>query len=402
MTAQNKYSWLERGAEDELIPECERLGVALIPYFPLASGLLTGKYHRGAPEPEGTRLSGRLEVSDEQWGRIEALESFAAARELSLLDDRDRRPRRPAGRLLGDRGRDEPGAGAGERSGGSVGAVRRGARRASFALSSDQWEAMAPRWERGRELLWRSTAPVSHWLVHRLAPQQGQTILELSAGLGETGFLAAPLLGPRGLLISSDREPGMVEAAARLGSERGVANAEFRRLEAERIQLPGCERRRSPEPVRLHPQGRPAAGTRRDPPRAAPRRPARLLGLGGAGTQCVDDGAGGCARRARPSRPAVRDRAASLRPPKRRFDRRRASQTPASATPRSRRCRSPTGFKDAEELWFFVSELRGPVALALAELPEAERAEIRAEIESRAAAGDGYELGGVSLNVAVA
>ena len=59
-------------------------------------------------------------------------------------------------------------------------------------------------------------------------------------------------------------------------------------------------------------------------------------------------------------------------------------------------------FADADELWFFVSELRGPVALALAELPEAERAEIRAEIESRAATGEGYELGGVSLNVAVA
>jgi aryl-alcohol dehydrogenase-like predicted oxidoreductase len=86
VTAQNKYSWLERGAEDELIPACERLGVALIPYFPLASGLLTGKYRRGAPEPEGTRLSGRLEVSDEQWARIEALEAFAAARDLTLLD----------------------------------------------------------------------------------------------------------------------------------------------------------------------------------------------------------------------------------------------------------------------------------------------------------------------------
>jgi aryl-alcohol dehydrogenase-like predicted oxidoreductase len=86
VTAQNKYSWLERGAEDDLIPACERLGVALIPYFPLASGLLTGKYHRGAPEPEGTRLSGRLAVSDEQWARIEALEAFAAARDLTLLD----------------------------------------------------------------------------------------------------------------------------------------------------------------------------------------------------------------------------------------------------------------------------------------------------------------------------
>ena len=86
VTAQNKYSWLERGAEGELVPALERTGVALIPYFPLASGLLTGKYHRGAPEPEGTRLSGRLEVSDEQWARIEALESFGAARDLSLLD----------------------------------------------------------------------------------------------------------------------------------------------------------------------------------------------------------------------------------------------------------------------------------------------------------------------------
>ena len=86
VTAQNRYSWLERGAEDELIPALERLGVALIPYFPLASGLLTGKYHRGAPEPEGTRLSGRLEVSDEQWSRIEGLEAFAAERSLTLLD----------------------------------------------------------------------------------------------------------------------------------------------------------------------------------------------------------------------------------------------------------------------------------------------------------------------------
>jgi aryl-alcohol dehydrogenase-like predicted oxidoreductase len=86
VTAQNRYSLLEREAEQELIPACERLGVALIPYFPLASGLLTGKYRRRAPEPTGTRLSGRLEVSDEQWSRIEALEAFGAERGLSLLD----------------------------------------------------------------------------------------------------------------------------------------------------------------------------------------------------------------------------------------------------------------------------------------------------------------------------
>jgi aryl-alcohol dehydrogenase-like predicted oxidoreductase len=86
VTAQNRYSWLDRQAEEELIPALERTGVALIPYYPLASGLLTGKYRRGEPEPEGTRLSGRLEVSDEQWTRIEALEAFGHERGLSLLD----------------------------------------------------------------------------------------------------------------------------------------------------------------------------------------------------------------------------------------------------------------------------------------------------------------------------
>jgi hypothetical protein len=59
-------------------------------------------------------------------------------------------------------------------------------------------------------------------------------------------------------------------------------------------------------------------------------------------------------------------------------------------------------FVGPDELWFFVSELRGPVALALAGLEEAERAAVRAEVEARAArVGEGFELAGVSLNVAV-
>src|SRR5262249_5710267 len=56
-SAQNEYSWLARDAERELIPECERLGLGLLPYFPLGRGLLTGKYSRGRPAPEGTRLA---------------------------------------------------------------------------------------------------------------------------------------------------------------------------------------------------------------------------------------------------------------------------------------------------------------------------------------------------------
>jgi aryl-alcohol dehydrogenase-like predicted oxidoreductase len=86
VTAQNRYSLLDREVEGDLVPVCERLGVGVIPYFPLASGLLTGKYRRGEPAPEGTRLSGRLDVPDEQWDRIEALEAFGRERGRSLLD----------------------------------------------------------------------------------------------------------------------------------------------------------------------------------------------------------------------------------------------------------------------------------------------------------------------------
>jgi len=86
VSAQNRYSLLKREAEDDLLPTCERLGLGVLPYFPLASGLLTGKYRRGQPVPEGTRLSGRDEVfTDETWDRLEALDAFASERELTLL-----------------------------------------------------------------------------------------------------------------------------------------------------------------------------------------------------------------------------------------------------------------------------------------------------------------------------
>jgi aryl-alcohol dehydrogenase-like predicted oxidoreductase len=85
VSEQSEYSWLEREAERELLPTCERLGLGFIPYFPLASGLLTGKYRRGEPAPEGTRLHGR-EVSDEEHDRIEALEAFARERGATLLE----------------------------------------------------------------------------------------------------------------------------------------------------------------------------------------------------------------------------------------------------------------------------------------------------------------------------
>ena len=87
VSAQNEYSLLKREAEAELAPACERFGVGILPYFPLGSGLLTGKYRRGEPRPAGTRLDGRDEVfSDETFDRLEAMDGFAKTRGVSMLD----------------------------------------------------------------------------------------------------------------------------------------------------------------------------------------------------------------------------------------------------------------------------------------------------------------------------
>jgi aryl-alcohol dehydrogenase-like predicted oxidoreductase len=84
ISVQNHYSLVERDAEDEVLPVCERLGIGFLPYFPLASGLLTGKYRRGEEATEG-RLAGR-EIPEARWDRAEALQRYADERELSLLE----------------------------------------------------------------------------------------------------------------------------------------------------------------------------------------------------------------------------------------------------------------------------------------------------------------------------
>jgi aryl-alcohol dehydrogenase-like predicted oxidoreductase len=82
---QNQYSLLVRDAERDVLPACERLGIGFIPFFPLASGLLTGKYRRGESGPPGARLSSREQIAtDEQFRQIEALDSYAQERGLGL------------------------------------------------------------------------------------------------------------------------------------------------------------------------------------------------------------------------------------------------------------------------------------------------------------------------------
>lgn len=86
ISAQNRYNLLARRAEEEVIPAAEHVGAGLLPFFPLASGLLTGKYRRGRDAPAGTRLRLRPDrLANADFDLIEAVQDFAAARELTLL-----------------------------------------------------------------------------------------------------------------------------------------------------------------------------------------------------------------------------------------------------------------------------------------------------------------------------
>ena len=93
ISAQNSYSLVDRRVENEVIPACRRFGVGMLPFFPLASGLLTGKYKRGEEGPEGSRLgkgspmaagAGRF-LNDRNFDKVEALEKVAAEAGVSLL-----------------------------------------------------------------------------------------------------------------------------------------------------------------------------------------------------------------------------------------------------------------------------------------------------------------------------
>ncbi len=89
VSAQNHYSLLNREVEAELVPACQRFGLGLLPFFPLESGLLTGKYRKGQEAPPGSRLTKERfarRLAGAPWDRIEALRSYAEERGRSLLD----------------------------------------------------------------------------------------------------------------------------------------------------------------------------------------------------------------------------------------------------------------------------------------------------------------------------
>ena len=103
--------------------------------------------------------------------------------------------------------------------------------------SYEMWETIAPSWERRQAFVEENAGPVRRWMLDELAPRPGDTILELAAGAGQTGFEATRLLGADGRLITTDFAPAMLEAARRRGRELGIENVEYRVIDAERMEL---------------------------------------------------------------------------------------------------------------------------------------------------------------------
>jgi SAM-dependent methyltransferase len=106
--------------------------------------------------------------------------------------------------------------------------------------SRAHWRAQARGWSTRADAMARQTMPVSVWLVDALELQPGHEVLELAAGIGDVGFLAAEQIAPGGTLISSDFVPEMITAAQARAKQLGIDNVRFRQIDAEGIDQPAA------------------------------------------------------------------------------------------------------------------------------------------------------------------
>jgi ubiquinone/menaquinone biosynthesis C-methylase UbiE len=266
------------------------------------------------------------------------------------------------------------------------------------------WEEMAAGWEGHRRRVWDASQAVGEWLVDALDPQPGDTVLELAAGVGDTGFAAARRLGSTGTLISTDFSDQMVQAARRRADELGVSNAEFRTLDAEHMDLgdgsvdgvlcrwgymlmadPGAAlaetRRVLGEDGRLalsvwgHPEQNPWASI-----------PARAL-LELTGAEPPDPHAPGIFAMATEER--TRDLLTAVG-----FEPQRVETVEMTWR-----------FESLADYWHHLTDVKGAIAMVVRSLPEADQAALSTDIERRLephAEGEGYRLPGSCLNVLAA
>ena len=167
-----------------------------------------------------------------------------------------------------------------------------------------RWQTVAAGWEKHADDIRRDTMPVTSWMLDALEPQPGHQLLEIAAGIGDTGFLAAELIQPGGTLITSDLVPEMLTAAQRRAENLGVPQ---RPLPADRRRgdrPAGRQPRRRALALGLHADARRRGRPPRHPARAPARRAPRARRLGRPGRQPVDRPAGqGARRRAASSSP---------------------------------------------------------------------------------------------------
>jgi SAM-dependent methyltransferase len=102
----------------------------------------------------------------------------------------------------------------------------------------DGWDEAAKGWGRQADRTQSAALPISEWMIAHTDPRPGEQVLELAAGPGDTGFLAARLIQPGGTLISSDAVAGMLDIARERAAEQGLDNVEFKQLQLEWIDLP--------------------------------------------------------------------------------------------------------------------------------------------------------------------
>ena len=249
--------------------------------------------------------------------------------------------------------------------------------------------------------MWKVSRPVGEWMVAALEPERGQTILELAAGPGETGFVAAPQLGDGGKLISTDISPAMVEAAKRRSAELGLTNVECRVIDAENMDLPddsvdGVLSRWGymllAEPAKAMVETRRVL---RDGGRLvfsvwgpAERNPWAAI----SGAALVGHGHMPAPE---PGAPGMFAMASD--------DRIRELVTGAGfAEPRIEHTEVEWRFDDFDDYWRFINELAGGLAVVIAQLSDAERETVRATIRDSLEgfrAKDGYTISGVTNNV---
>ena len=110
-------------------------------------------------------------------------------------------------------------------------------REREYQFYLDIAERIAPTWEKRRAEIETFSAPVRRWMLRELDPREGETLLELAAGVGDTGFEAADIIGVSGHLITSDFSLAMLDAARRRGAELGLGNVDYRVINGERIPL---------------------------------------------------------------------------------------------------------------------------------------------------------------------